>query len=158
MDITIGLLKPDHPIYTVAARKGWRGYTRSVTALATLHPAHAAALIKRAVPHLSRAQHQALARLHAMRAARHERAYQLALDVAAQETFGRDFGFFDYRISTIGCEEFTDAAKERLRFHRRRSQQHADLADAHFSASGMRLQTALAARRAITCTLNAVGH
>ena len=59
-------------------------------------------------------------------------------DKASQETFGRPFGTSDYKISGIGREEFSSAAKDKLRDLAHTSAEHKEAAAAHWYAAGKR--------------------
>ncbi len=124
------------PAYEVRIRL--RGYTCERSAIGAATDRDAANILIRANPAWSRDDHARLAELHRIAGEQQEKQYQVALNLAAHETFGRPFNFWDYRVCCIGREEFGDAWKEILRYHGYAGPKHKALFAAHLAASKSR--------------------
>lgn len=135
-------LNPDHPAYHAEPRLGWGGYTRRVSALSAIDPTDGKKLLKHNMPGLTKEQHRSIGDEHVQLAIDHRAQWSSTADEAAQATLGRPFAIYDYRISAIGREEFSDEHKSRLRLHARRNGDHHRLAILHFMAAGHQLPTA----------------
>lgn len=142
MDIEMEALNPEHPAYHAAPRRGWGGYTRTVSALSAVDATSGKKLLKHFMPGLTRDQHRSIAAGHVQLALEHRQGWSDTADEAAFATFGRPFAIHDYSVSAIGREEFTEPHKERLRMHARRNGQHHRLALLHFMAAGHQVTTA----------------
>lgn len=92
-----------------------RGYTRSATVLNALTPADRAAILRKVLPAWPKELVVELAQYHRDKVKELEEAWNAAFAAATQETFGRKPEFTDYKITAIGREEFSEAAKTELR-------------------------------------------
>ncbi len=101
-------------------------------------PADAARLLRRNNPDWSKEDHLQLAQQHAERSSLEREKHAQLLDAAAMETFGRPFRVTDYRISAIGCEEFSEEKKEALRFSAHAGTTHLICSRAHAKAASAR--------------------
>lgn len=126
----------DHQAYRTPIRLAT--YNCRVTVLRTHGQADGAKVLRRVNPKWTRADHFALAGRHAQESVRLKTEYSQLLDSAAMETFGRPFKFTDYQIAAIGCEQFSEPAKEALRFAALASTNHMTLSLAHRRAAGKR--------------------
>lgn len=126
----------DHPAYRAAIQLP--KYNGKVTVFQAVSDADGARVLKRANPDWSQEDHLALARLHAAESSQLSAQYSALLDAAAQETFGRPFQVADYRISAIGCAEFSEERKTALRNAAYGKTRHLRLAHAHLKAAGRR--------------------
>lgn len=124
----------DHIAYRTPIRLA--KYNGRVTVLRTHGHADGAKVLRRVNPDWTHADHFALAARHAQEAMRLNTEYSQLLDTAAMETFGRPFKVSDYKISAIGCEQFSEPAKEALRFAAHASTNHMTLSLAHRRAAG----------------------
>ncbi len=98
-------------------------------------PTDAARLLRRNNPDWSKEDHLRLAQQHAERSSLEREKHAQLLDAAAQETFGRPFRVTDYRISAIGCEEFSEEQKTALRYAAHAETNHLICARAHAKAA-----------------------
>lgn len=128
---------------TAAALVTVRRRRRTFSVVSALDGREYLQAIRAAVPGLERQAHRNRGLRHAHAASAHAGAWGATADQAAQETFGRRFEVYDYRISGVGRDEFSEAHKSSLRHHARAQSLHASLAIAHFMAAGHRFQTAL---------------
>lgn len=97
-----------------------------------------AVILRRLAPSLSKWDHLRLAAYHFGRSKRLEKAWNIVFERACLEAFGRPSRFGDYRITAIGCEEFSERRKKLLRHCAYNSTTHSDVAYAHFTAAGYR--------------------
>lgn len=96
----------------------------------------------------SKEQHETLAAKHLKCAHAFEVLYNEKLDEASWATFGRPYSPFDYKISAIAREEYSEEHKEELRFMAHARTHHRDIAYAHLSAAYPR--SALSRLRSMT--------
>lgn len=82
--------------------------------------------------------HRLLVQRHTEAAHWHQEQWATVADEAAQSVFGRPFRTFDYRVSGIGCAEFSEDHKRLLRHHAHSLTYHESLAAAHDAASRVR--------------------
>ena len=135
MTITLNA-KLDHPAYHAAVRlPKYNGHVNVIQAVTDLDAAH---VLRRANPDWTPTDHLVLADLHATEAARQQLQYNVLLDEAANETFGRPFHPTDYRISAIGSDLFSPEKKAALRHAAHARSNHRVIARAHLKAAGRR--------------------
>lgn len=135
MTITLNT-KLDHPAYHAAIKlPKYNGPVNVIQAVSALDAAH---VLRRANPEWTPVDHLTLADLHATEAARQQMHYNILLDEAANETFGRPFKPTDYRISAIGSELFSEEKKVALRHAAHARTNHRVIAGAHLKAAGRR--------------------
>lgn len=126
----------DHPAYHLQVKLPGYFPRRSVLQAAT--DRDKARALKKANPEWTKEDHQRLALMHALASEHQFEVWNQRLNAAAMETFGRPFGFFDYRVSGIGREEFSAARKEKLRFSALAHSSHLSVARGHAAAIGIR--------------------
>jgi hypothetical protein len=102
------------------------------------HGSDGGKLLAKRLPGWTRADHTAAALHHEEKAQEMQADHSRLLDVAARETWGRDFEPTDYRISGIGSDEFSAKHKDELRRLAHTSSAHKDAAHAHKAAAKMR--------------------
>lgn len=144
MSINHSALSLDNPAYNASPRKGWGGYSNRVTLLGLISAGAGRRLLKLMMPGLSKEDHFLIGKRHAELALEHRSAWSDRAEAACQKSFARAWTFFDYRVSGIGREEFSEEDKEALRSHAHRGGHHHQLAIFHLMASGRQHQTALA--------------
>lgn len=126
----------DHQAYRTPIRLA--KYNGRVTVLQAQGQSDGAKVLRRVNPDWTRADHFALSVRHGQEAVRLNSEYSQLLDAAAMETFGRPFRVSDYKISAIGCEQFSEPAKEALRFSAHAATNHKTLSLAHRREAGRR--------------------
>ncbi len=126
------------PIYQKTLTKTVHRDRTTILRLACYDAVAAGRSLRRHLQGWTRDDHLAAARYHLRRSKRLEETYSLVLDRAAMATWGRPFGFFDYRISCIGSDEFAERHKRILRHCGHNRSKHTDLAMAHARAAGLR--------------------
>lgn len=122
----------DHPAYHQAVKL--RGYNRRVDVFGAVTSSDAARVLRALQPTWSRQDHAQLAARHEAESERLREQHIALLNQAHFETFGVPRGFFDYRISAIGREEYSETAKEQLRAAAHGSTYHKQLSAAHLAA------------------------
>lgn len=147
--LSIACLPLDHPAYVTTARRGFGGHTFAVSVLSCLCANVGVRLLKRFLPSETRQWHATMAELHAKKAIEHRDSWSSVADQAALQTFGRKFSMFDYRISGIASEEFSEEHKDALRVHAHSQGKHHRLAVLHHMAAGHRHHTSLQFCRAL---------
>lgn len=126
----------DHPAYHIAVKlPKYNGHVNVFQACTPLDAAH---VLRRNNPQWTKDDHLRLATAHAAQAARARDAYSELLDEASMEAFGRPFQVWDYRISAIGCDEFSDEHKDALRKAAHAKTHHLAAARAHAKAANPR--------------------
>jgi hypothetical protein len=128
--------KLDHPAYHQAIKLP--KYNGNVTVFQAVSGTDAARVLRQVNPDWTQDDHLTLASLHQTESAKQQMRYNVLLDTAAKETFGRPFQFTDYRISAIGSEEFSDELKTELRQAAHARSYHAIVARAHMVAARRR--------------------
>lgn len=123
----------DHPAYHQAIRL--RGYNAAVTACQAATDADAARVLRHANPDWTSADHLALFEAHEAARKAQQAEWNRLIDAASMETFGRPWRIFDYLISGIGRNEFSEEKKTALRFAAHAATSHGALARAHKAAS-----------------------
>ena len=123
----------DHSAYHAKVRI--RGYTNPVTVFQAVTNLDAARVLRRAYPAWGPDDHKALARQHETAAQNQTERWNQLVDEAANEVWGRDFQFCDYRISGIASDEFPEHLKDALRFCAHAASSHRALAKAHDRAA-----------------------
>lgn len=123
----------DHPAYH--ERVKLPGYNGKTTVFQAVTDRDAAHVLRRVNPAWTKEQHLELAQRHAGETLRQREAWNKLLNEAAQQTFGRPFQFFDYRISGIGRDEFSEEHKVALRFHAHATTYHEQVSRAHAHAA-----------------------
>lgn len=108
--------------------------------ISAVSAADTARILRVTLPALTKQQHAAMASVHYDLSKDARIAWSALLDIAAKETFGRPFQFSDYKISSIGRDEFSHARKEQLRLLSQASSQHAGAGRAHAYLAKGRLQ------------------
>ncbi len=131
--------KLDHPAYHQAIKLP--KYNGKVTVFQALSGVDAAKVLRQAHPDWTPDDHLTLASLHQTESAKQQMRYNILLDSAAQETFGRRFHVSDYRISAIGSEQFSELRKNELREAAHFQSRHAKIARAHMAAARRRKGT-----------------
>lgn len=127
----------DHEVYHRVTKP--RHYNNSVTPLTVVSDRDAAKLLRRFHPAWSKQVHETFAQQHWQAHLRQEATWGQVAEAAAQETLHRSFNpIYDYRISAIGCDSFTEEKKKALRFAARAASNHSRLAHAHWLAAGHR--------------------
>lgn len=128
----------DHPAYNTPAKV--KGYTskHGITATQAVTPEDAAKVLIKNNPEWSKEDHRKLSDAHRKAANDHEQEWDKTADEAAQQKWGRNFKFGDYKISGIGSDEFSSGHKEKLRNHAHSQTAHRKLADAHAAAAKSR--------------------
>ena len=104
----------DHPAYH--RRVHVRGYNYAITIFQAHSDRDAARILRRNNPDWTAQDHLDLAAKHAQAQHRQRAAWKLVANAAALETYGRPYQFWDYKISGIASEDFSETAKARLRF------------------------------------------
>lgn len=112
-------------------------YNAKVSPLSA-HGSDGGKLLAKRLPGWTRADHTAAAIHHEEKAQEMQADHSRLLDVAARETWGRDFEPTDYKISGIGSDEFSAKHKDELRRLAHTSSAHKDAAHAHRAAAKMR--------------------
>jgi hypothetical protein len=125
----------DSPTYLDVAKLP--KYNGKVSPLSA-HGSDGGKLLAKRLPGWTRADHTAAALHHEEKAQEMQADHSRLLDVAARETWGRDFEPTDYKISGIGSDEFSAKHKEELRRLAHTSSAHKDAARAHKMAARMR--------------------
>lgn len=108
------ILGVHHPAYTTRSTK-IRGMSGKQSVYSVMSSQDAARILKKTLHTWTKQQHRHAAEDAAKKAKQVESAYSRALDAAAMETWGRKFQPFDYRISAIGSDEFSEKRKTQLR-------------------------------------------
>lgn len=123
----------DHSAYHAKVRI--RGYSNSVTVFQAVTNLDAARILRRANPAWGPEDHRKLAEQHEIAAQNQTERWSQLVNEAANETWGRDFKIFDYRISGVGSDEFAEDVKDELRFCAHAASSHRALACAHARAA-----------------------
>ncbi|KVP39966.1 hypothetical protein [Burkholderia ubonensis] len=128
--------KLDHPAYheSISLPK----YNGKVNVFQATCSTDAAKVLRRANPDWTQDDHLNLASLHAMESAKQQMRYNVLLDDAAQEAFGRPYHVTDYRISAIASDEFSAEKKAELRKAAHARTYHDVVARAHLTAARRR--------------------
>lgn len=100
------------PLYRTPVKV--RGYNGHPTVMSA-HGKDAGDVLIQLTPDLSKAKHAQKAREFKALAETLQKKYEEAQDLAAQDTWGRDFQITDYRVSGIGSDEFSEKHKDTLR-------------------------------------------
>ena len=129
--------------YVTPARKGWRGYRRTVCTTSVLHAKDGKALLKSLMPEATRQEHAKFADMHVDAAIKNKKMWNRLVDSAMLKTFGRPFKIGDYKISGICREEFDERAKNLLRKYAQNGGEHHALAIFHWMAAGHTHQTSI---------------
>lgn len=125
-----------HPAYTTPLKvRGWNGrlHAGNTTSLT-----HSATVIKRLMPGWTKEDHAAIADYHARRANKMQAAWNLIVERAALQTFGRPWQFTDYKVCAIARDEFSEAHKRVLRHCAYNGNRHLHLARVHHRLAGQR--------------------
>ena len=118
-----------HPAYNTKIKL--RNWNCRTTAIRCHCEKTAAQIIKRFWPGLSKENHAEIAQYHACRAEKLRVIWNLVIERATLQTFGRPWRFEDYKFCAIGREEFSEAHKRVLRHCAYRKSEHLHLAHAH---------------------------
>lgn len=121
------------------------GYPRPVTVLNALTLKDGLKLLRAALVRETLSTLMHLAEKHGSLAKRHRREWRAVADAAAQEAWGRPFGFADNRVPGIGNDAFTVEQKEMLRVHAANANLHERLALMFHMATGLSFSQALQA-------------
>ncbi|MBN3761326.1 hypothetical protein [Burkholderia sp. Ac-20365] len=112
-----------------------RGYNVRPSVCSAVDTVDGAKILQTVMPGLTKTQHDALARIHAVMAEQCTTAWATLVDLASEETFGRPYAFGDYKISAVARDEYSPERKDQLRVlahaqsrHKRAAQAHARLA------------------------------
>ncbi|KVP65668.1 hypothetical protein WJ97_11615 [Burkholderia ubonensis] len=128
--------KLDHPAYHQSIQLP--KYNGKVTVFQATCSRDGAKVLHHANPDWTEADHLTLASLHATESAKQLMRYNVLLEAAAQETYGRPFRATDYRISAIASEEFSEEKKAELRKAAHARTHHDVVARAHLTAARRR--------------------
>lgn len=121
------------PVYTTAVRlRGWNGLR---TAKSVCTTSATVSVIRKLRPDLRKEDHCAIAKYHQARVEKLNKIWNLVVDRAAQESFGRPFQFGDYKICAIASDEFADRHKRVLRHCAYRATEHKHMVVAHVAAA-----------------------
>jgi hypothetical protein len=129
--------------YVTPARKGWRGYRRTVCVTSVLHAKDGKALLKLLMPETTPRDHAQLAEQHVQAALKNNKMWNRLVDKAMLKTFGRPFKVGDYKISGICRDEFDEDVKNLLRKYAHNGSAHHTLAIFHWMAAAHTHQTSI---------------
>jgi hypothetical protein len=125
----------DDPLYSTPVKI--RGYSGAIT-VTSAHGKDAGDVLIKLRPDMTRAEHAQLARKFEPMAKSLQKEWEDTLNDAAMETWGRSWQVFDYKISGIGSDEFSDKYKNKLRYLAQASTKAKSIALAHTYASKSR--------------------
>lgn len=125
----------NHPAYHQQTKL--RGYNAAVNVHQAVSVKDRAKLLMQHHPAWTHDDHKRLAEQHRAAATHHQTEHSKAFHKAIRDKFGRDPSLSegDYKISTIGRDDFDDATKEKLREHGHAGSAHSRLAEAHAEAA-----------------------
>jgi len=119
----------DHPAYNTPTKVAKRnGNPRTAI---QYNDTEASAQAIRANSNWSKSDHAKLAEAHTAAADYHKKVWAKTQDEAHEQTFGKKAGPFDYKVSGIGREEYSEPHKDQLRYHAHAETKHGTLAAAH---------------------------
>lgn len=143
MSVINDALSLEHPAYRTSPRKGWGGYTCRVTLLSVISADAGRRLLRKLMPNLTKDQYRQIGLEHVKLALLHAAAWSTKVNEACIATFGRPYGFHDYRVSGIARDEFCEEDKNALRAHAHKQGHHHQLAIFHLMAAGHQHHTAI---------------
>lgn len=123
----------DHPAYSAQVKL--KGYNGKTTVHQAVNAQDGGKILRAAHPEWSAADHAKLSDAHRRAATAHDKEWDVVANEAAQQKWGRNFEFGDYKISGIGSDEFSARHKDKLRTLAHGKTKHRTLADAHAAAA-----------------------
>lgn len=123
----------DHPAYSAQVKL--KGYNGKTTVHQSVNAQDGGKILRAAHPEWSAADHAKLSDAHRRAATAHDKEWDVVANEAAQQKWGRNFEFGDYKISGIGSDEFSARHKDKLRTLAHGKTKHRTLADAHAAAA-----------------------
>lgn len=98
--------------------------------------ADSARILRSLMPSLTVEEHRAIANVHLDMAARALTSWSTIVNLASLETFGRRYETWDYKVSGIARDEFSNVRKEQLRVLMHAATKHNRAASAHEALAG----------------------